>query len=157
MGKRWGAEAGRLAMTRFNVKYENDVVRAAKKNPTKRSIFFAGRETVQTNGEELSQAGIMKRNLFQKRRKKSGKRTDQDGGLRRRAVVFKLGRIGRVVAEGVLDEGAAEADDSDATHDNDKGEPLVEVEAAVEEQDREDADEEDECATRHLEDRDWCV
>lgn len=56
--------------------------------------------------------------------------------------------------EGILDERTAEADDAYAAHDDDKGEPLVEVQAALEEYDGEDADEEDKCTTRHLEDRD---
>lgn len=58
-----------------------------------------------------------------------------------------------MVAEGVLDERTAEANDGYAAHDDDEGEPLVEVQAALEEEDREDTDEEDECTTRHLEDR----
>ena len=84
------------------------------------------------------------------------KRTNQDRGFRRRAVIFlfELGKIGPVFTEGVLDERTTEADDGDAAHDDDEGEPLVEVQAALEEQDREDADEEDECTPRHLEDRD---
>ena len=85
------------------------------------------------------------------------KRTNQDRGFRRRAVIFKLGKIGPVVTEGVLDERTAETDDGYATHDDDEGEPLVEMQAALEEEDREDTDEEDECTTRHLEDRDGSV
>ena len=92
-----------------------------------------------------------------KKEKKKKKRTDQDRCLRRRAVIFKPGRIRLVLVEGLLDEGAAESDDGDATHDDDEGEPLVEVQAAVEKHDGEDADEEDERAAGHLEDRDGCI
>lgn len=56
--------------------------------------------------------------------------------------------------EDLLDERAAEPDDGDAAHDDDEREPLVEVQAAAEEEHGEDADEEDERAARHLEDRD---
>ncbi len=62
-----------------------------------------------------------------------------------------------MLTESVLNQRTAEANDAYAAHDDDKGEPLVEVQAAVEEHDREDTDEEDECTTRHLEDRDGRV
>jgi hypothetical protein len=62
-----------------------------------------------------------------------------------------------VFVQGLLDQGATEADHTDAAHDDEEGEPLVEVQPAVEEDDREDADEEDERAARHLEDRDGGV
>jgi len=131
---------GRVVMTRFNFNMKTEILLLL--------LLLL---------EEEAEAGRQDNERMKRKGKDfRGKRTDQDGGLRRRAILFKL-KLGPVLPEGVLDEGAAEADDGDAAHDDEKGEPLVKVEAAVEKDDREDADEEDECATCHLEDRDWGI
>ena len=125
----------------------------------KSDVLRNSKQTAVERDEAGRNEGSKKRKGKRKRKRKKKTRTNEHRGLGRGAILhLKLGGTELVpIAEGILDEGAAEADDSDAAHDDKEGEPLVEVEPAVEKHDGEDADEEDEGAAGHLEDRDGRV
>lgn len=55
-----------------------------------------------------------------------------------------------LVTDDVLDEGSAETNQADAGHDDEQGEPLVEIEMAAKEYDRKKTDPEDEGPAGHL-------
>jgi len=57
---------------------------------------------------------------------------------------------GEVVVVGFLDEGTAEADERDADHDGDEGEPLVDEKPSTQEEDGKDANPEDKGPSGHL-------